>query len=679
MFNVLPTRFRHYEVLKLLGGGGFGVVYLAHDSKLRRDVVLKMLHPHLAAQPDMVRRFVQEARAMARLDHVNIVRVNRVEDHPQRPFFEMEYVAGQTLKEYRGTKTLSLSEALPILRQMAAALDAAHQQKIIHRDVKPANVLIKPDGQLKLTDFGIIKLLDSTGTVHPSTMGIIGTPSYMAPEQADLSRKQEIGPGCDIYALGVMTFELLTSRLPFEGSSYHTILGAHVTQPPANPRTFNPNLTEPIAQVLLQVLAKQPANRYPSAMAFVDALQDAASSGTVPPPPSITDTFTAASGGHVSTSPVTPSLSSQSPPATPTSAPSIPKSMMVGFVVVVLVAMIVGGLLREVFSTSPEPEPEIVQATLTQPIEIATEPTEVPILPATASVQPTATPGPPTELGLGSTIVAQDGMTQLYVPAGEFLRGSNEDDLDASDNEKPPRSIYLDAFWIDKTEVTNEMFARFVDETAHQTEAEKTGWGYTFTDEKWVVTDGAEWRHPQGPTSSVEGLAQHPVVQVSWNDALAYCEWAERRLPTEAEWEKAARGVPTEEGSQIYPWGNEEITGRFLNFCDQNCSYSNGRIDSIDDGYEFTAPVGTYPDGASPYGALDMAGNVWEWTADWYNEAYYKDAPEQNPLGPDTGETKVVRGGSWYDGTQKLRVAVRDSYDPVNRTDDYGFRCAVSP
>ncbi len=293
MFNTLPTRFRHYEVLKLLGGGGFGVVYLARDTDLKRLVVLKMLHPHLAAQPDMVRRFVLEARAMARLDHVNIVRINQVKNDSQQPFFEMEYVEGQTLKQYRGGRTLPLREALPLLKQMAAALEAAHQQKIIHRDVKPDNVLIKPNGQLKLTDFGIIKLLEATGTLHPSTGGIIGTPAYIAPEQADLSRKHEIGPATDIYALGVLTYELLTAHLPFFGGLAPAILYAHVYTPPPDPRSLNPNMPASVAQVLLKALNKQPTNRYPSAMSFVEALEQAASSEITSPPPPIIDTFTA--------------------------------------------------------------------------------------------------------------------------------------------------------------------------------------------------------------------------------------------------------------------------------------------------------------------------------------------------------------------------------------------------
>jgi len=163
-------------------------------------------------------------------------------------------------------------------------------------------------------------------------------------------------------------------------------------------------------------------------------------------------------------------------------------------------------------------------------------------------------------------------------------------------------------------------------------------------------------------------------VQVSWNDAKAYCEWAGRRLPTEAEWEKAARGTD----GQKYPWGNEDVAGNRVNFCDKNCSWS-WADNSIDDGYELTAPVGNYPDGASPYGALDMAGNVWEWTADWYGADYYKDAPERNPQGPDTRGSRVLRGGSWSNEARWVRAWYRGRNDPGFRYVNFGVRCARSP
>jgi len=520
MFNTFPTRFRHYEVQKLLGSGGFGAVYLARDTKLKRLVVLKTLHAHLAAQPAMVRRFLREAQAMARLDHTNIVRVNRVEDDPQMPFFEMEYVEGQTLAKYRRGRMLPLPEAMPILKQMAAALDAAHQQKMVHRDVKPANVLIKPDGTLKLTDFGIIKLLEATGTVHPSTGGIIGTPVYMAPEQADLSRKHEIGPATDIYALAVMTYQLLTGHLPFSGGHAQAILYAHANTPPPDPRQFNRYLPAPVAQVLLQALDKQPRNRYPNAMSFVDALERAALGGASPPAPppplfsttnattapptapSITGPFRATSGGEAFN--IGQTIAQQSKMASP---------MIIGL----LVACIVGLLLRPFIfpqASSPPAEPAVVFATEepaeepAEPTEAPAEPTEAPAEPTVAPAEPTVAPAEPTEapaeptaipptavptLGIGSTMLAQDGMTLLYVPEGEFLRGSKEDDPDADDDEKPQRSIYLDAFWIDETEVSNEMFARFVDDTGHQTDAEKEGTGRVCADgSSCNDTEGAE-------------------------------------------------------------------------------------------------------------------------------------------------------------------------------------------
>ena len=310
------------------------------------------------------------------------------------------------------------------------------------------------------------------------------------------------------------------------------------------------------------------------------------------------------------------------------------------------------------------------------PITTTIQPTEAPIEPTEAPT--TATPAPPEPtptLGIGSTMTGQDGMTLLYVPAGEFLRGSKEDDPAADDDEHPQRSIYLDAFWIDETEVTNAMFARFVQETGHQTDAEKEGWGWAFTGGNWGRTDGAEWRHPQGPDSTIKGLEQHPVVQVSWNDAKAYCEWAGRDLPTEAQWEKAARGAD----GRTYPWGNEDVAGHLVNLCDKNCPFSGNRIDSIDDGYEFTAPVGSYPEGASPYGALDMVGNVWEWIADWYDAEYYNDSPERNPQGPDTRDLRVLRGGSWYYVARRVRAGSRGWDVPADRSVGDGLRCAASP
>jgi formylglycine-generating enzyme required for sulfatase activity len=206
-------------------------------------------------------------------------------------------------------------------------------------------------------------------------------------------------------------------------------------------------------------------------------------------------------------------------------------------------------------------------------------------------------------------ISSKDGMFMIYIPAGDFLMGDSRD-IDSS----PPHRVFLDAYWIDQTEVTNLMYSKCVDEGE-----------CVFT-----VEHARENIHFDEPA-----YANDPVVYVTWYEAADYCRWAGRWLPTEAEWEKAARGTDVRE----FPWGNA-LPDRYL------LNYDN----IIGD----TTPVGSYLAGASPYGVLDMAGNVREWVADWYNALYYKKSPQQNPLGPDTGEMRVLRGGSFLDNFQRF-------------------------
>jgi serine/threonine-protein kinase len=262
-----------------------------------------------------------------------------------------------------------------------------------------------------------------------------------------------------------------------------------------------------------------------------------------------------------------------------------------------------------------------------------------------------------------------DGMEMVYVPEGEFVMGSNVGEANA----QPQHSVYLDAYWIDKTEVTNAMFALFVEATGYQTDAEQLGSSWIFDGGSWSEVSGADWQHPRGPASDLTGLNNHPVVNVSWNDALTYCEWAGSQLPSEAQWEKAARG----EDERIYPWGNQDPNGDLLNFADANLNV-DWATKNVNDGYEFTAPVGSYPAGASPYGALDMAGNVWEWVNDLYGETYYRDSPSSNPVGPSTGNSRVLRGGSWNHDGSDLKSFIRISANSSAAIDNFGFRCSRS-
>ena len=226
-------------------------------------------------------------------------------------------------------------------------------------------------------------------------------------------------------------------------------------------------------------------------------------------------------------------------------------------------------------------------------------------------------------------------MEMVYIPAGEFIMGTEKGKGDNS--EYPQHTIYLDAYWMDKTEVTNAMYQKCVDAGICLPS--------TYAD--------PSRSHPEYTKPDL------PIMEISWFDARSYCKWVGRRLPTEAEWEKSARGTD----GRIYPWGNS-----------YDCSIAN--TDELCDPYKDNAPVGSFPEGASPYGVLDLAGNVSEWVADWYKFDYYVHSPYRNPLGPETGQNKVIRGGGSFGPL--IRSARREQVRPTYRHFAMGFRCAIS-
>lgn len=294
-----------------------------------------------------------------------------------------------------------------------------------------------------------------------------------------------------------------------------------------------------------------------------------------------------------------------------------------------------------------------------------------------------------------ASIVPKDS-EMVLIPEGEFLMGSSEKDIDEAmklceesrgvapniqcdradyKDEMPQHKVRLDAFYIDKYPVTNRQFMKFVEATGYKTDAEKdrigliVRWAGNYEGEIITREDGSvNWRSPFGRRNEINNLLDHPVVQVSWNDAVAYCQWAGKRLPTEAEWEKAARGTD----GRLFPWGHElpDAGGKYR----ANYGKDRGKAD----GFEYTSPVGSFPLGASPYGVMDMAGNVWEWVADWYDETYYATSPAENPQGPASGKGRVLRGGSWGNRPESIRTAVRLRSEPNSGISYIGFRCARS-
>jgi len=268
--------------------------------------------------------------------------------------------------------------------------------------------------------------------------------------------------------------------------------------------------------------------------------------------------------------------------------------------------------------------------------------------PITPTISPTPTPGV-----VSMRTSSKDGMVQAYIPAGAFLMGSEH----GESNEQPVHEVYLDAYWMDEHEVSNAQFTAFLNEEGNQEEGGWTWLSPAYQDE-WISYSGGEW----GP---ITGYKDHPIVGVSWYGAKAYCEWAGRRLPTEAEWEKGARGGL--EGKS-YPWEYENPS------CTQGAI--NGAQSRSCDG-DTIAVMSFSPNG---YGLYDMAGNVWEWVADFYDGDYYSSSPYANPQGPDSGDnnSRVLRGGSWYNYDNSLRSANRDSYYSGSSSNYIGFRCATS-
>ncbi len=739
-----------YRIERLLGRGGFGFVYLAHDTLLQEELALKELIPALVGDEGMLKRFLAEAKATMRLTHERIVRTHAVFAERGNYYIAMEYMAGGSLEARLAERgALPVEDAVHVAADVAEGLAYAHGRGVVHCDLKPANVLFTADGHAKVADFGIAHVpREMFSRSWATVLGFVaGTLPYMSPEQADGVRDD---PRADLYALGAVLYRMLTGRtyLDFDerdtpGAQARNV-GRIQTEQPQPPSSHNRRVPAWLDAVVLRALAKRPDERFATAGELLAALtrKGAAPIPAAAPPRSEGETV------------IVPPTARPAAAVTPARSPAPQLRWLwpaiagtVGLLVIVVIALIAsaveGGRGKPAPTVTPvppvssaptarirvSPTPTLVP-TLTPVPTVPPAPTAVPatIVPppsATAVPRPTTTPAPsatptappsftvananvnvrsgpgtvypvigalragqagvitgrnaagdwwqfdyngqagwvnssvvragtdalavavvpapPTPVATatpalrsGSTWTSPaDGMVQVYVPAGEFLMGSADSDADAGSNEKPQHKVTLAAYWIDRTEVTKDQYQRCV--AAGKCAA---------------------------PACSGTGQGNHPVVCVWWQEAANYCAWAGRRLPTEAEWEKAARGTD----GWKYPWGNEAPDCARLNYWGKDGGCGGN-----------TTTVGSYPSGASPYGALDMAGNVWEWVADWYDAAYYVSSPGANPKGPDAGQYRVLRGGSWYNVTWSVRAAVRNWYDPEFGGVSLGFRCARSP
>ena len=700
-----------YRIEEAIGRGGFGFVYRARERLTGEIVALKELVPSFVGNPEMVQRFIQEARATLRLTHPHIARTHTVFEDRGTYYLAMEYLSGGSLADRLKAGPLPLEEVVRIGSDLCQALAYAHSRGVVHCDIKPANVLFDEADVVRLADFGIAHVSADTMTRQFFTatgMGM-GTVQYMAPEQLAGVRDD---PRVDIYAMGVLLYRMAagcpyldfaTETTPVAQAENISLIRRQVPRPLEQ---VNPRVPEALSRPIERALRKAPEERFGSAEELRAALQRATlaqrRTREALPTQVVEDgrdrTPTDADGTRIqrpgarrcsglSLTPERPEqpripVSGTSRPAQDTreggGPPRRPRSGTVWALgglaaVVVLVGggLALRGLSRSNLGAAPLPTVTLRSTSTPAPSAAATgarsTPTAAPTVTATR-IPPTETRRPTptrtaalTKAGDTATRSIDDG-TMVYVPGGEFEMG----DDGKGETMRPAHPVELSPFLLDRTEVTNRQYALFLSEEGNQQE-EGAAWLGLDGADALIIREGGRFQ----PKS---GFADHPVVNVTWYGAAAYCEWAESRLPTEAEWEYAAQG----ERGYEYPWG-DEFDCRRGNFDDSaagNDSVAEG-VDEGCDGYDRTAPVGSFPEGASWCGALDMAGNVFEWVADW--ACYYTADRQVDPTGCPSGENKVQRGGSYTSFAWNLSGSARNVLSrPSGSSSSAGFRCARS-
>jgi serine/threonine protein kinase len=632
MSGLIGQDFGRYKILELLGEGGMATVYKAYDTRLEREVAIKVIRRE-AFPPDememLLKRFEREAKSLGRLSHPNIVGVIDYGEYEGLPYLVMVYLSGGTLKDRLGTP-LPWRQAVEMLLPIAYALDYVHDHNIINRDVKPSNILMTDKGQPMLTDFGLVKLFgeqDKDATSLTSSGTGLGTPDYMAPEQWT----GEPTAQSDLYSLGVVLYEMITGHRPYTADTPAGVLLKQATESLPLPKQYIPDLPKDVESVLLRVLAKDPADRYPGMHAFIDDLQNLLAGREVVASTIKTKQLRDQMTGKVKRS--------QSSVPQPVAQKKAFPTLIIAAVGAFVILFACGGY----WLITANPGLFSAVATPTQPqAAVLPSATAIPSTPTIPTIEPTVTQteeaSVPTETPVPVEIKDSKNVPMRLIPAGEFTMGSN----DTGDvGSRPAHVVDLKAFYIDKFEVTNEMY----DACVYAVKCRKPQQGGSATRNIYFA----------GPI-----YTNYPVLYVDWKMATAYCKWRDARLPTEAEWEKAARGTD----GRLYPWGNDE----------PDCSLAN-QVGCVGD----TTPVDQHEKGQSIYGVYGMSGNVWEWTSSLF-KAYPYDANDGREDPKATGD-RIARGGSWHvfgGNSGNVRVDTRLKLDPGYYGGYVGFRCVVS-
>jgi eukaryotic-like serine/threonine-protein kinase len=721
-------RLGPYRVLRVVGRGGMGIVFVAEDTVLHRQVALKVMRPAHAQKPAARERFLREARATALIEHDHIVTIYQVGEDGGVPFLAMQLLKGSSLESWlcQGNRP-TLRQALRMGRETALGLAAAHARGLVHRDIKPANLWLEnrsadPNAnetrtgvgsdnaarsmtpvRIKILDFGLARA--TTDNTNITRQGqILGTPLYMSPEQA---RGRELDARSDIFSLGCVLYRLLTGVLPFKGEETMAVLLALINDTPRPVRDLNPEVPPALAELVERMLAKEPAERPDSARLVADTLQaierevagrSRTGSGIVAGLP--------AAVLPASSMPATASPPRTARPARPVSQRAKRWPLVVGAGAVLGAALLVS-LSCCLFAFWPSPGTPDAPAVPTGP---ATPVPPAPTAPVAKAERPPSARSPFTAVQAkkfqddGAVYLQCDveataplGAKFVLVPPGEFEMGSTEVGyqnhvLEWKKHFKMPLPEKVERrpaaegpahlaritrpFLLARCEVTVGQFRAFVADTKYRTEAEESGKGGTGLEpekkgpflqgEKEVRRPEYTWNRP-----GLKITEQHPVSNITWRDADAFCRWLSAkenktyRLPTEAEWEYACRAGTTTS------W----FTG------DAAPAKNSSGMWTQQNARNTTHAVGQSP--ANAFGLFDMHGNVAELCADYFDPDYYAAAPVDDPAGPAEGSKgRVVRGGSFHLSATSSRSAARSNTQTLGAPSvQIGFRivCELPP
>jgi serine/threonine protein kinase/formylglycine-generating enzyme required for sulfatase activity len=641
---------RRFRVVRRLGAGGMGSVFLAEQIAVgNRPVALKVLLRKLLDDPEFLLRFQNEAASTGRIRHPNVVTIYESgQSDDGSPYIAMEYLEGETLRQtLKRRGALPLAECAEVLQQIARGLNSAHKLGILHRDLTPDNIFVTrtEDGDtlVKVVDFGLAKMREST--THTLTGTMLGTPAYMSPEQCLGMKSEELDVRSDLYALGIIAYEMLTGRVPFRSDTPIGYVHKHIMETPPPLRALSPGLQAPsqVEAVVMKALSKERDQRQASVVDLAREFAAAASvASNVDTPASTAGTrlverpatfqgmgVTAGSGSARTAGPPDTAVATPTTPIRTSPVPAPPQPTQREAPAARPAATVPPRVAHTAPRFAVEPEKPrrkwgyalagfvgtaVVLAGLFFYFQSAapTKEAQPPASSSTGAPEPKADSEPPGMVYVPKPPPPPPGFSGVW--RGFAMGRDNAPDPE----ETPAHVVNVKPFYLDKTPVTVGQYAAFT---------------------KATVPAGSE---------------DLPATNVSWQEAQDYCASKGGRLPTEAEWEYAARGVD----GRLYPWGN---------------SFAASLTNSAEGGLGRPQPANSHADGASQFGVLGMSGNVWQWTAD-----DYRPYPGRQPAFKIPADAKVIRGGSYKSDKDHVTTTTRNLDHASARSPVIGFRCAKS-